>query len=226
MAADSATAGRPAYLELLAQVLEDGVLTKDEAAALADLAGAYSLTRTQVEAAHRGFLLALARRAVGDGTVTRAERRELITTAGHLGLPEKLVRTVLDDARAALDDQRGRLCRPLPPGWSHGEPLRLGDGVAFTGCDDLVRARLEGRAKTVGLRVTGSVSGRTAILVTDGSAPSTTKSAAAQRLGTRIVHPDVFAELIEYVQPATTPERSGGDATPAAGSAKGSPPTW
>jgi len=198
-----------AYLELLAQVLEDGVLTEDEAAALADLAGAYSLTRTQVEAAHQGFLLALAHRAVADGTVTRDERRELIATAGHLGLPEKVVKTVLDDARSALDDQRGRLCRPLPPGWPHGEPLRLGDGVAFTGCDDLVRARLEGRARAVGLRVTGSVSGKTAILVTDGSAPSTNKSAAARRLGTRIVHPDVFAELIEYVQPATTPRHGG-----------------
>lgn len=94
--------------------------------------------------------------------------------------------------------------------------------VAFTGCDDLVRARLEGRARTVGLRVTGSVSGRTAILVTDGSASTTNKSAAARRFGTRIVHPDVFAELIEYVQPATAARRSGRAGTAgAAGAASG-----
>ena len=64
-----APAAATAYLELLAEVLEDGVLTDDEAASLASLAQTYSLSRDQVHAAHRGFLLALAHKVIEDGKV-------------------------------------------------------------------------------------------------------------------------------------------------------------
>ncbi|WP_326554401.1 exonuclease domain-containing protein [Micromonospora sp. NBC_01813] len=209
-----APADTTAYLELLAEVLEDGVLTDDEAASLAGLAGAYSLTRTQVEAAHRGFLLALADKAVSDGKVTHDERRELIATAQHLGFPTDIVKAVLGEARAVRAEQHSKDCRPIPVDWPHGEPLRIGDGVAFTGCDDLVRARLEGRARAAGLRVTGAVSGRTVVLVTDGSAPSTNKAEAARRFRTRVVHPDAFTQLVEYVQPALSTARAKGASGP------------
>lgn len=199
--APSSTTG---YLELLAEVLEDGVLTDDEAASLAGLAKTYSLSREQVDAAHRGFLLALAHKAIEDGKVTRDERQELLAVAQALGFTDGIVKAVLDGARAALAEQRGKGCLPLPDSWPHGEPLRIGEGVAFTGCDELLRARLEGRAQAAGLRVTGSVSRKTAVLVTDGVAPYTTKAQAARELNTRIVTPDVFAELVHYVQPAKT----------------------
>jgi DNA polymerase-3 subunit epsilon len=186
---------------LLAEVLEDGVLTDDEAASLAGLAKTYSLTRDQVAAAHRGFLLALAHKAIEDGKITRDERAELLATAATLGFPDGIVKAVLDEAHAALAEQRGKNCKPLPDPWPHGEPLHIGDGVAFTGCDELVRARLEGRAQAAGLRVTGSVSSKTVVLVTDGADPYTTKAEAARQFNTRIVTPDVFAELVYYVQP-------------------------
>lgn len=195
-----ATAG--AYLELLAEVFEDGVLTSDEARALADLAATYRLSREQVAAAHRGFLLALAHKAVEDGRITRDERTELLAVAAALGFPDGIVKAILDEARAALADQRAAHCVPLPAGWPHGEPVRIGDGIAFTGCDDLERARLEGRARAVGLRVTGSVSAKTVLLVTDGADPSTDKAQAARAHGTRTVAPAVFADLLAHVQPA------------------------
>ncbi|GAB3803106.1 exonuclease domain-containing protein [Micromonospora zhanjiangensis] len=201
---EGAPIGATAYLELLAEAFEDGILTSEEAAALASLAKTYSLTREQVEAAHRGFLLALAHKAIEDGTVTRDERQELLGAALVLGYNDGIVRAVLDEARAALTEQRGKTCRPLPDSWVHGEPLHVGDGVAFTGCDELVRARLEGQAKASGLRVTGSVSRRTVVLVTDGSVPDTRKAQAARQFGTRTVEPGIFAELVQYVQPATT----------------------
>lgn len=191
-----------AYLELLFEVLEDGVLTESEAQSLVEVAGAFSLTRAQVEATHRAFLLALAHRIVEDGRVTNAERRLLRDAARALGAEDDLLRKVLDEARAALDRRRGEECRPLPAGWKHGEPLRVGQSVAFTGCDPLVRARLEGRAQAAGLRVTGSVSRRTAVLVADGANPHTTKAIRARAFGTRTVSPGVFEQLVEYVQPA------------------------
>ncbi|WP_406081273.1 exonuclease domain-containing protein [Micromonospora sp. NBC_00858] len=192
------------YLELLAEVLEDGVLTDDEAASLAGLAKTYSLSREQVDAAHRGFLLALAHKAIEDGKVTRDERQELLAAAQAIGFTDGIVKAVLDEARTALAEQRGKGCLPLPDSWLHGEPLRIGEGVAFTGCDELLRARLEGRAQAAGLRVTGSVSRKTAVLVTDGVDPYTTKAQAAREFKTRIVTPEVFAELVHYVQPAKT----------------------
>ena len=66
----------------------------------------------------------------------------------------------------------------------------------------VIRARLEGRAKAAGLRVTGAVSRKTAVLVTDGADTTTTKAQSARQLSTRIVTPDVFAELVTYIQPA------------------------
>jgi hypothetical protein len=79
------------------------------------------------------------------------------------------------------------------------EPLRIGQAVVFTGCDPLVRARLEGRAQAAGLRVTGSVSRRTVLLVTDGGNPHTVKARKARSLDTRVVHPDLFTTLVGFV---------------------------
>ncbi|HET7544075.1 MAG TPA: BRCT domain-containing protein [Polyangiaceae bacterium] len=73
--------------------------------------------------------------------------------------------------------------------------------VVAVNINELGRARLEGRAQAMGLRVTGSVSRRTALLVTDGADPDTTKARNAREYGTRIVDPNVFAALLEYVQP-------------------------
>ncbi len=197
------------YLELLAEVLEDGVLTDAEAVSLVELAKLYTLTREQIQAAHRGFLLALAHKAIEDGKVTRDERAELLTTAGLLGFSDGIVKSVLDEAQAAWEEQRGKNTRPLPADWAHGEPLRVGQGVAFTGCDDIERARLEGRARGSGLRVTGSVSRKTALLITDGAFPNTTKAISAREFGTRIVSPAVFAQMVQYIQPATEAPPSG-----------------
>jgi len=203
---EGAPATSPPYLDLLFQTLGGGVLPMEEATSLAELAGAYSLTRSQVEATHRAFLLALAHRIVEDGKVTAEERRELTNACQILGVTDTLPQQILDEAQAARNARLAESCRPLPPNWNLGEPLHIGDAVAFTGCDPLVRARLEGQAQSAGLRVTGSVSRRTAVLVTDGADPTTTKAVAARRLGTRIVSPEEFAVLVQYVQPARSAE--------------------
>lgn len=83
-----------------------------------------------------------------------------------------------------------------------GPPLRVGDGVAFTGGDEAVRAALESTARERGLRVTGSVSGRTVVLVTDDVASGTGKARRAAALGTRVVGTVAFATLLGDVRPA------------------------
>ena len=159
------------YLELLSRVLEDGTLTDVEARALIETATLYSLTREQVAAAHRAFLLAMAHRAVQDGTVTRDERAALLDMASTLGADTGVISDVLDEAYQDHLAERSAGLRPLPEGWRLGEPLRVGDRVVFTGCDDLERLRLEGAARAAGLRVTSAVSRLTAVLVTAAWAP-------------------------------------------------------
>lgn len=198
---EGAPTGSLPYLELLAEVIEDGELTADEAAALDDLAQLYELGVDDRHAAARGFLLALAHVAADDGKISRAERDELYAVAELLRLDAKLVLAVLDHADAARDARLSEGLKALPPDWHLGEPLRVGQKVAFTGCDDAVRERLEHRATRLGLRVMNNVSRHTALLVTDGSYTGD-KARAAAELGTRVVTPQAFETMLTYLQPA------------------------
>src|SRR4051794_7134842 len=200
---DGAPDGSLPYLQLLSEVLEDGVLDDQERAALVDLAAIYDLDAQAVAAAHRGFLLALAHLALDDGRVSRAEKAELTATAELLGVPVNAVTAVLDAAERARHARLSAGLLPLPADWSHGEPLRVGDKVAFTGCDWAVRERLEQRADRLGVRVMSNVSSRTALLVTDGSFDGG-KADDAATLGTRLVHPDEFAFLLDHLHPAVS----------------------
>lgn len=96
-----------------------------------------------MHAAHEAFLLALAHRAVDDGRVSHHERRELKTVASLLGVAGSKVKQVLNRADAARHARLGAGLGPLPDPWPHGEPLRVGDRVAFTGFDETQRLRLE-----------------------------------------------------------------------------------
>jgi DNA polymerase-3 subunit epsilon len=204
---EGAPEGSAAYLELLAAALEDGELSDSEQAALADAAAVYELNAEQIHSANKSFLLALAHIAFDDGVISRSERAELNTTADLLGLKRTLLTEVLEHAEAARHERMSQGLRPLPKVWSLGEPLRVGDKVVFTGCDDALRDRLERRAEKLGVRVLGAVSRRVAMLVTDGGFDGT-KAAAARELGTRVVSPEDFAVLLKHLQPAL-PRRHG-----------------
>lgn len=193
--------GTASYLELLAEVLEDGVLTEDEAGALVDVAQLWELPSEAVSRAHEAFLLALADKAVADARVSQTERAELYAVADLLGVDGRGVLAAIDAAVARRDAHRSEGLEPLPEDWAHGEPLRVGQSVVFTGCEEDTRTALERRAKDVGVRVAGNVSGSTVMLVTDGSFAGT-KLEAAQRRGMRIVDPEVFSILLDHLQPA------------------------
>ena len=200
---EGAPVGTLSYLQLLTDVLSDGELTESEALGLRDLALEYGLTSEDVAAANIGLLLALAHRALEDGRVSTAERADLLTVARLLQLPESLVRQVLARAEEARHARLGAHLEPLPSGWRHGEPLRVGDKVVFTGCDPELRSRLESRAEELGVRVLTAVSSRTALLVSE-KAESSTKNSDAEQLGTRTVRPRDFEVLLTHLQPALT----------------------
>ena len=198
---EGAPEGAVAYLEKLAQALEDGVLSPEEVSALTDLAAAYDLDDAAVQSAHHAFVAALAREAVADGKVTRAERTELQTVADALKVPTSSINSILKHAAARHRDDKGAELPPLPHGWEHGEPLRVGDRVVFTGCEDHQRPQLEKDAVAAGVLVMNGVTRATAMLITDG-----TKARKANELGTRVVHPSTFRLLLtSNPQPPSPP---------------------
>lgn len=198
---EGAPEGVVAYLETLLEALEDGEITEEEAGQLGDLISVYALTTEDLHAAHRAFILALAHRAVDDGRVSTNERAELHALSDALDVPREVVNALIahaDEARAA---RMSAGLSPLPDSWNLGVPLRVGDKVAFTGCEERQRDRLERRAAELGVRVMNNVSRLTAMLVTDGSMDGT-KLAKAKEVGTRIVHPDTFEILLTHLQPS------------------------
>lgn len=198
---EGAPIGTTAYIELLLDALEDGDISDAEATALDELREMYGLSPDDLHAAHTAFLLALAHKALDDGRVSRAERQELDSLAALLSVPLNTVKNVLDHAESARIARLGAKLRPLPSQWTHGQPLRVGDRVAFTGCDDRQRDRLERRAEQLGVRVINSVSKLTVMLITDDTFAGG-KHQRAVELGTRRVHPDLFEVLIKHLQPA------------------------
>ncbi|MCM0639597.1 exonuclease domain-containing protein [Cellulomonas wangsupingiae] len=188
------------YVEKLVEVLEDGVLDADEAAALADVAEVYGLDEEAVASAHAVVVNLLAHLALADSRITRSEKEEIHRIASELGVPANAIPDLIDEA----NDQRLRSLSarltPLPADWSLGEPLRVGDKVAFTGGDPDTREQQERLAGEHGLVVMNNVSRLTAVLVSDGT-PSG-KATRAAEVGTRVVTPREFATLVRHVQPA------------------------
>jgi DNA polymerase-3 subunit epsilon len=203
---EGAPDGTLAYLEMLLEALEDGAIDDQEATDLGELIRFYELDDTNLHAAHRALVLAVAHKAVDDGVVSRDERDQLHALCDVLDVPRNAVVELIAHAEGARASRKSAGLRPLPDDWSYGEPLRVGDKVAFTGCDDRQRERLERRASDLGVRVMGNVSRLTAMLVTDGTMDGT-KLAKAREVGTRIVHPDTFELLLTHLQPAALPQQ-------------------
>ncbi|MBG6240252.1 hypothetical protein IWX78_003247 [Mycetocola sp. CAN_C7] len=197
---EGAPQGAFAYLEMLLDALADGDISETESAALGELFASYSLSPESVSATHNALMLALAHRAVDDGHVSRAERSELDSMAALLSVPADKVLDVIKHADSARSKRLSAGLKILPADWAHGEPLRVGDRVAFTGCDEQQRERLEEHANGLGVRVLGNLSRLSVMLVTDGSFTGT-KAIKAQEPGTRIVHPDHFEVMLTHLQP-------------------------
>lgn len=188
------------YAQVLIESLEDGVVTEDEVSELDELASSLDIPKNKQVQIHGKIMSILAEESWKDGRVARAEQTEIVSTGLALGFNEtesKLFVKIVEDSRASTI---GAESKDIPTDWEFGEPLRVSDRVVITGCYDFGRDELEKNAQALGIRITSSVSGKTKLLVSDGSIGGN-KDKDAKELGVRTVHPDVFRKLLEFVQP-------------------------
>ena len=176
------------YLAILDRVLEDRIVSDDEASQLADLAMELGLTQDTARQAHRDYLTNLAAAAWLDLQATDAERADLLDVARLLDVPAGEALTILEDSRQAL------------PAAQQTEVLRAGDKVVFTGDMTLSRTGVEARATAAGLRVTASVSAKTALVVAADPYTQSGKANRAGQLGVRMVTEQVFLHMLDRTQ--------------------------
>jgi DNA polymerase-3 subunit epsilon len=166
------------YLALLDRVLLDRQISlheEDELVAAAEMIG---LSREDATHLHRLYLNALGKLALADGVVTADEQADLLRVAEMLGLTTEDVSRPLDPTECG--DAGGRdICR---------FSLVAGDAVVFTGeAPGIERLELEYQAKSLGLRVTSAVSGKTRLVVAADPDSISGKARKARDLGIPIV---------------------------------------
>ena len=175
------------YLCLLDRVLEDRVLTPDEAHSLCAAAEEWGMGRNDVDGAHQAYLWALARQAKADGVVTDVERRDLVTVCELLGVSRRTLEQILDAPATASTT-------------AAGSPILLaGKTVCFTGelleCIDgerVMRERAEELARRGGMLVQKSVTKSLDILVVADPDTQSSKAKKARDYGTRIMAEAAF----------------------------------
>ena len=189
------------YAQVLLEAMEDGVISEQENSALTDLSKSLQIATEIQIAIHRKLMQTLAQEAWKDGSVNRAEQSEMVEAGNSLGFSDndsKGFVTEIEELRASRISAR---TKELPSDWDLGEPLRVGDRVVITGCYEAGRNELETKSKKMGIRITGSVSGKTNLLVSDGTINGN-KDADAAKLGIRSVTPEKYRKLLDYIQPA------------------------
>jgi DNA polymerase-3 subunit epsilon len=178
------------YLALLDRVLLDRQLSRHEEDELVSAAEMMGLSRDDAIGLHRLYLSALGRLALADGVVTPEERADLESVAATLGLPFDAVESASDSTAQQPTDACavGTFC------------LAPGDAVVFTGdAPGVDRAELEYQARSLGLRVTGAVSGKTNLVVAADPDSISGKARKARDLGVPIVDYATYLGMLEAV---------------------------
>ena len=179
------------YLALLDRALLDRQLSRHEEDELISAAEMMGLSREEALRLHRLYLCALGKLALEDGTVTPAERVALEQVAGVLGLTANDVGASLTPAAQVA----------LPLGEVGTFTLKRGDAVVFTGeAPRLNRAKLEHQARTLGLRVTGAVSGKTNLVIAADPDSISGKARKARDLGVPIVDYATYLGMLDSVE--------------------------
>ncbi|MBF6436800.1 TerD family protein [Nocardia cyriacigeorgica] len=171
--------------------------------------------RLSTLATYYGVRQSRAHDALDDARVLAGVVRSLIADAARVGVAPPLLTCSRDNAR----DVRNKQAWPASPPKVVCEftyPGRLGDGrrltqgmkVAFTGATRLERSDLIGRAVAAGLDVTGAVSKRTSLLVTNTPAAGSAKSRSAIAHETPTATESQFLDMLATIQPGTPKGRA------------------
>lgn len=184
------------YVDLLDRVLEDRVVTEDEAEGLFQTAMRWGLSRDRILSIHRSYLEALTCAALADGVITSTEREDLELVTRLFGYD---VATL--DAMLSAGPSRQPL-RSDGPGPNRGSLARL--SVCFTGDsrltfqgEHLTRVMAEELASKAGLVVKGSVAKGLDLLVVVDAHSLSGKAQMARRYGTRIMAEKVFWDTLD-----------------------------
>lgn len=178
------------YLELLDRVLLDREVSRHEEDELVSAAAMMGIPREDAGRLHSVYLAALGRLARADGVVTEAERDDLLLVAGLLGLqPDEVDQALAHEAAPeSAGCDFGHFC------------LRPGDRIVFTGeAPGLDREDLKYQAQVLGLHVTGSVSGKTDLVVAADPDSLSGKARRARELGVPIVGYQSYFTMLESI---------------------------
>jgi DNA polymerase-3 subunit epsilon len=200
---ESASKSELTYAQVLLEAMEDGIISEQENSSLSDLSNSLQIVTEAQTAIHKKFMQTIAQEAWKDGSVSRAEQSEVVEAGRSLGFSDNDSKNFIKEIEELRASRISARTKKLPTDWDLGEPLRVGDRVVVTGCYEAGRTEFETKSKMLGIRITGSVSGKTKLLVSDGTINGN-KDADALKLRIRSVTPDIYRKLLDFIQPALT----------------------
>ncbi len=186
------------YLALLDRVLEDRLVTADEAHLLLCLAGDLGISQEQAGRAHRHYLHDLVRLALADGIVTDREKEDLREVSRLLSISETELEKLIIKVRAAtpVDSESGH--RSVMP----ADDI-AGMTICFTGtftCQidgrAVSRDYAEAVAQQKGMTVRRGVTQDLDMLVVADPNSMSGKAKKARQYGIRIVAEPVFWRMM------------------------------
>ncbi len=182
------------YLDLLERALEDRHVSDDELRALEEMAISLDMDQDEVREVHRAFLRDLLRVALLDDIITEAERQDIETVAGLLGIPASEYEAMANEARS-----EGR-----PPS-QPAEPKAdlAGMQICFTGTfsslvdgECVTRDMMEEIAASHGMVVKKTVTKSLDCLVCADPDTMSGKAKKARDYGIRIIAEPAFFKMI------------------------------
>lgn len=179
------------YLAAVEWVLEDRHISPEQKKTLSDLQTELKLTDNQVREVHVDFIRGLAGSMWSDGVISKHEKCDLEICGKALQLTDEDVAYALQNPSALeLTNENYR--------------LNPGARVVFTGEMSIARSDWIERAKAAGLRVAGSVSGKTEFLIVPFGETGSTKTRKARELGVRVISEQRFIRMISRLESSTS----------------------
>ncbi|MFO0931353.1 MAG: exonuclease domain-containing protein [Planctomycetota bacterium] len=188
------------YLAALDRALADRIVSESEAAELLLLAQSFGLSRGDVEALHRRYVVALRRVALADGQLSDLERNDLDAVARLLGVDA----CVDEDCATPLSSASG-IARPVDDGvvLQQSPDDLAGKSVCFTGelaatigGIPVSREQAEALAAAAGLVVARGVTKALDLLVLADPQSMSGKAKKARAYGTTLLAEAVFWRAI------------------------------
>lgn len=170
------------FLDLLARVVADGRISKDERRSLTALAEVLGLTSDDIGKLVRHYLLSVVEAALEDGVFTANERANVLQLAALFELSE--------EEQVAL----------LSYGEHHAKTvdsavnLKPGDTVVLTGMSEAKKRELTSLAESCGLVVWGNINKRVAVVVALDIGSNSGKARKAREYGIPVVSVEAFEE--------------------------------